>query len=73
MNFLRSAQGAVVIISAALFAGWAWVASIKSKAVTEYKSRVEVQERKIDAKAKAARKRAVSDADRVLERYYRDK
>lgn len=72
IGFFRSLQGAVVIVSAALFAGWAWVAAIKSKAVNDYKSRVEIQERKIDAKAQTARKRAVTDADRVLPKYYRD-
>jgi len=72
IEFFRSLQGFVTIGAVALVAVWGWVASIKSKAVNDYKSRVEIQERRTDAKAQTARKRAVSDADRVLGKYYRD-
>jgi hypothetical protein len=72
MMFMRTLTGQASIVGVALLAIWGWVASIKSKAVTEERARVEKTERKIDEKAKAARRRAVSDADRVLQGYYRD-
>lgn len=49
-----------------------WLARHDRKVVHEYRSRVEATERKIDAKAQTARKRAASDADRLLPKYYRD-
>jgi len=70
--FLRSLSGQITVVMLAVGAVFGWVASIKSKAVTEERARVEKTERKIDEKAKAARRRAVSDADRVLQGYYRD-
>lgn len=69
---LKKIAQLAIIAGGSLAAWFTWLSSVKSKAVTEYQSRVVIEERKIDAKAKAARKRAVSDADRVLERYYRD-
>jgi hypothetical protein len=71
-TFLRTLTGQLAVVAIAVSAVVGWVASIKSKAVTEERARVEKTERKIDEKAKAARRRAVSDADRVLQGYYRD-
>ncbi len=62
----------IVAIGSIAVALSAFIANIRSKAVTEYKSRVESTERKIDAKAQMRKRAAASDADRVLKRYYRD-
>lgn len=72
IEFFKTLQGFVVIGATAGLACWAWVASIKTKAVQGERVRVEEVGKKIDAKAQTARKRAVTDADRVLPRYYRD-
>lgn len=73
IQWIRSLQGMAILIGAGLFAGWAWIASIKSGAVQKERARVETVGKKIDAKAQVARRRAVTDADRMLERYYRDR
>lgn len=63
----------VGIVSVGALAAWfAYISSVKSGAVKQERARVEETGRKIDAKAQIARKRAVSDADRVLGKYYRD-
>lgn len=53
----------------------AWVAvkfKYESQGATKERARVEAKGKEVDAKAQAARRRATSDADRVLSKYYRD-
>ena len=64
------APGLGIVAFLAVLIGWGKVREFRG--VQKERARVETQGAKIDAKAQAARKRAASDADRVLGRYYRD-
>lgn len=73
IGFFRTLQGGIVVVSAALLAGWAWVASIKSSAVQQERVRVEKKATENAAKADAAR-RSVDriPADRLRDKFCRD-
>lgn len=61
------------LIAAGALAAWgAWLWQHDSKVIRKEQVRVEEQGKKVDAKAQTARKRAATDADRVLPKYYRD-
>ena len=72
MIWLASLQGKIVTVAAALMAVWGWFKLHDSKVVKQERDRVETVGKQIDAKAQTARRRATSDADRVLPKYYRD-
>lgn len=73
IGFFRTLQGGIVVVSAALLAGWAWVASIKSSAVQKERARVEQKSNANANKADAARRAAERlPATRLCDKYARD-
>lgn len=61
------------IVAVGCLGAWAAVKfKYEGQGVTKERARVEAKGKEVDAKAQAARRRATSDADRVLNKYYRD-
>ena len=72
-TFLRTLTGQLAVVAIAVSAVVGWVASIKSKAVTEERARVEQQSNKNAKKADAARRSASKlPPDRLRDKYCRD-
>jgi len=71
--FMRTLTGQASIVGVALLAIWGWVASIKSKAVTEERARVEAKSNQNAQKADAARRSASKlPPDRLRDKHFRD-
>ena len=72
-TFFRTLTGQLAVVAIAVSAVVGWVASIKSKAVTEERARVEQKSNQNAKKADAARRSADKlPPDRLRDKYCRD-
>lgn len=73
MMFFRTLFGQASVVVVAVAAVWGWIASIKSKAVTEERARVEAKSNQNAQKADAARRSASKlPPDRLRDKFCRD-